>query len=162
VIRVGLGYDVHAFDDGRPLVLGGVSIPDAPGLAGHSDADVVSHAIADALLGAARLGDLGTLFPNDERWANASSLEILEHTTTALTDARWSIVNVDATVVAETPRLAPYRDEMIERVAGSLGLATSAVWIKATTTDGLGYTGRREGIAVMAVVLIERPDAPLT
>jgi 2-C-methyl-D-erythritol 2,4-cyclodiphosphate synthase len=162
MMRVGLGYDVHAFDDGRPLVLGGVTIPDAPGLAGHSDADVVSHAIADALLGAARLGDLGTLFPNDERWAGASSLEILEHSATALSDARWSIVNVDATVVSEAPRLAPYRDEMIERVAASLGLATSAVWIKATTTDGLGYTGRREGIAVMAVVLIERPDAPLS
>lgn len=161
-MRVGLGYDVHGFDASRPLVLGGVTIPDGPGLAGHSDADVVSHAIADALLGAARLGDLGTLFPNDERWRDASSLEILNHTAEALSDARWSIVNVDATVAAETPRLAPHRDNMIELVATSLGLATSAVWIKATTTDGLGFTGRGEGISAMAVVLIERADAPLT
>ncbi|MDQ4095533.1 MAG: 2-C-methyl-D-erythritol 2,4-cyclodiphosphate synthase [Actinomycetota bacterium] len=160
-MRVGFGYDVHAFDESRELVLGGVSIPDAPGLSGHSDADVVSHAIADALLGAARLGDLGTLFPNDDRWAGASSLEILSHTAKAVSDARWSIVNVDATVVAQMPKLAPYREEMIDVVAASLGLATSAVWIKGTTTDGLGFTGRTEGIAAMAVVLIERPDAPI-
>lgn len=160
-MRVGLGYDVHAFDEARDLVLGGVAIPDAPGLSGHSDADVVSHAIADALLGAARLGDLGTLFPNNERWAGASSLEILSHTAKAVSDARWSIVNVDATVVAQTPKLAPYREKMIDVVAASLGLATSAVWIKATTTDGLGFTGRTEGIAAMAVVLIERPDGPI-
>ena len=160
-MRVGLGYDVHAFDESRELVLGGVSIPGAPGLSGHSDADVVSHAIADALLGAARLGDLGTLFPSDERWAGASSLEILSHTAKAVSDARWSIVNVDATVVAQAPKLAPYREKMIDVVAASLGLATSAVWIKGTTTDGLGFTGRNEGIAAMAVVLIERPDAPI-
>lgn len=161
MMRVGLGYDVHAFDEGRELVLGGVSIPDASGLSGHSDADVISHAIADALLGAARLGDLGTLFPSNERWAGASSLEILSHTAKAVSDARWSIVNVDATVVAQVPKLAPYREKMIDVVAAALGLATSAVWIKATTTDGLGFTGRTEGIAAMAVVLIERADAPV-
>ena len=155
MIRVGLGYDAHAFDTDRALVLGGVEIPDAPGLAGHSDADVVSHAIADALLGAARLGDLGSLFPNDERWAGASSLEILRHSARAVTDAGWSVVNVDATIVAERPRLAPHREEMIDQIASALGLATSAVWVKATSTDGLGFTGREEGIAALAVVLIE-------
>ncbi|MDQ4142391.1 MAG: 2-C-methyl-D-erythritol 2,4-cyclodiphosphate synthase [Actinomycetota bacterium] len=159
MIRVGLSYDAHAFDESRPLVLGGVTIPDAPGLAGHSDADVVSHAIADALLGAARLGDLGTLFPNDDRWRGASSLDILVHTAKAVSDAGWSIVNADATILAEVPKLAPYREHMIDLIAAALGLATSAVWVKATTTDGLGFSGRREGIAAMAVVLIERPDA---
>ena len=162
MIRAGLGFDTHAFEAGRPLVLGGVEIADAPGLAGHSDADVVSHAIADALLGAARLGDLGTLFPNDERWRGASSLDILMHTAQAVSDAEWSIVNVDATIVTESPKLARYRDRMIDVVAAALGLATSAVWLKATSTDGLGFTGRGEGIGAMAVVLIERPDTPLT
>lgn len=162
MIRAGLGFDAHAFDAGRPLVLGGVEIPDGPGLAGHSDADVVSHAIADALLGAARLGDLGTLFPSDERWRGASSLDILMHTAQAVSDAGWSIVNVDATIVTESPKLAPHREHMIDVVAAALGLATSAVWLKATSTDGLGFTGRSEGIAAMAVVLIERPDAALT
>jgi 2-C-methyl-D-erythritol 2,4-cyclodiphosphate synthase len=161
MIRVGLGYDVHAFDAGRPLVLGGVTIPDSPGLAGHSDADVISHAIADALLGAARLGDLGSLFPNDERWRDASSLDILVHTARAVSDAGWTIVNVDGTIVAETPKIAPYREHMIDMVSAALGLATSTVWLKATSTDGLGFAGRGEGIGAMAVVLIERPDRPL-
>lgn len=162
MIRVGLGYDAHAFEAGRPLVLGGVEIVAERGLAGHSDADVVSHAIADALLGAARLGDLGTLFPNDERWRNASSLDILAHTAHAVTGAGWSIVNVDATIITESPKLAAHREEMIDLVASALELATSAVWLKGTTTDGLGFTGRGEGIAAMAVVLIERPDGSLT
>lgn len=161
MIRVGLGYDVHAFDAGRPLILGGVTIADSPGLAGHSDADVVSHAIADALLGAARLGDLGSLFPEDERWRDASSLDILVQTARAVSDAGWTIVNVDATIVAESPPLAPYRENMIDMVAAALGLATSSVWLKATSTDGLGFTGRGEGIGAMAVVLIERSDRPL-
>ena len=159
MIRVGLGYDVHAFDRGRPLVLGGVEIPDEPGLAGHSDADVVCHAIADALLGAARLGDLGSLFPNDERWAGASSLDILRNCIEAVGEAGWSVVNLDTTVVAERPRLAPYREAMIDQIATALGLATSAVWLKATTTDGLGFSGREEGIAALAVVLIEGSGA---
>ena len=162
MIRVGLGYDAHAFAENRSLILGGVEIPDARGLAGHSDADVASHAIADALLGAARLGDLGTLFPNDERWRGASSLDILAHTAQAVTEAGWSIVNVDATVVVDAPKLAPHREKMIDRVASALGLATSEVWLKATSTDGLGFSGRGEGIAAMAVVLIERPDGTLT
>ena len=162
MIRVGLGYDAHKFDDSRPLILGGMLIPDAPGLAGHSDADVLSHAIADALLGAARLGDLGTLFPDNATWRDASSLDILSHTARAVTDAGWSINNVDATVVAETPKLAPFRDNMIDLIAASLGIATSAVWVKGTSTDGLGWEGDREGIGALAVVLIERTDRPLT
>ena len=161
MIRVGLGYDAHAFDENRPLVLGGIEIPEAPGLSGHSDADVLSHAVADALLGAARLGDLGTLFPNDETWRNASSLQILTHTAQAVTGAGWTINNVDATVIAEAPKLAPWRESMIEAVASSLGVATSAVWIKGTTTDGLGWEGRKEGIGALAVVLIERSDEPV-
>lgn len=162
MIRVGLGYDAHAFDPDRQLTLGGIVIPDSPGLAGHSDADVLSHAIADALLGAARLGDLGTLFPNDDRWKDASSLDILVHSARAVSDAGWSINNVDATVVAEFPKLAPYRENMIDLVAASLDIATSAVWLKGTSTDGLGWEGRKEGISAVAVVLIERPDTPLT
>ena len=162
MIRVGLGYDAHAFEEGRRLILGGVEIPGSLGLAGHSDADVASHAIADALLGAARLGDLGTLFPNDQRWRAASSLDILAHTAQAVTGAGWSIVNVDATIVAEAPKLAPHREAMIDLVASALGLATSAVWLKGTSTDGLGFAGRGEGIAALAVVLIERPDGSLT
>lgn len=162
MIRVGLGYDAHGFDPERPLVLGGMVIPDAPGLAGHSDADVLSHAIADALLGAARLGDLGTLFPDNATWRDASSLDILVHTARAVTDAGWSINNVDATVIAETPKLAPFRENMIDLIAASLGIATSAVWIKGTSTDGLGWEGKKEGIGALAVVLIERTDRPLT
>lgn len=161
MIRVGLGYDAHAFDDSRPLILGGLEIPDSPGLSGHSDADVLSHAVADALLGAARLGDLGTLFPNDETWRNASSLEILRHTAQAVTGAGWTINNVDATVIAETPKLSEWREEMIELVAAALGVATSAVWIKGTTTDGLGWEGKKNGIGALAVVLIERSDEPV-
>ena len=162
MIRVGLGYDAHGFDPGRPLVLGGMVIPDTPGLAGHSDADVLSHAIADALLGAARLGDLGTLFPDNATWRNASSLDILVHTARAVTDAGWSINNVDATVISEAPKLAPFRESMIDLIAASLGIATSAVWVKGTSTDGLGWEGKKEGIGALAVVLIERSDQTLT
>ena len=161
MIRVGLGVDAHAFDDRRPLVLGGVTVPGGPGLSGHSDADVLSHAIADALLGAARLGDLGTLFPNTDRWRDASSLEILSQTSQAVTEAGWSIVNVDGTLVAEAPRLEPYRQEMIDSLARALALRSTEVWVKATTTDGLGFVGRSEGIIAMAVVLMERPNQPL-
>jgi 2-C-methyl-D-erythritol 2,4-cyclodiphosphate synthase len=155
---VGLGVDAHAFDASRRLVLGGVTIPDSPGLAGHSDADVLSHSIADALLGAAGLGDLGSNFPDDDEWRDASSLRILEETATKLTAAGWSVVNIDATVVAEVPRLGPYRDQMSGAVAGALGVAPGVVSIKATTTDRMGFTGRGEGIAAMAVISIERSD----
>lgn len=154
--RVGLGFDAHAFEAGRPLILGGVTIPDAPGLAGHSDADVVSHAIADALLGSAGLGDLGELFPSDDRWRGASSLEILRLTAQKVTEAGWTIGNVDVTIVAQRPRLASVRSAMVERIADALGVAHTDVSVKATTTDGMGSIGRAEGIAALAVVLVNR------
>ena len=155
--RVGLGFDAHAFDASRRLVLGGVMIPDSPGLAGHSDADVLSHSIADALLGAAGLGDLGSNFPDDDEWRDASSLRILEVTAAKLTAAGWEIVNIDATVVAEGPRLTAYRDQMSAAVGGALGIPPGIVSIKATTADRMGFTGRGEGIAAVAVVSIQRP-----
>ena len=153
--RVGLGFDCHAFDSGRTLVLGGVAIPGSPGLSGHSDADVLSHAIADALLGAGRLGDLGTMFPPDDRWREASSLDILSVTAQSLKDRGCRIENVDGTVVAQSPKLAPYRDEMIAAIAMALNLPLSEVSVKATTTDGLGFAGRGEGIAAIAVALVD-------
>ena len=153
---VGIGFDVHAFDETRPLVLGGVRIEGAPGLAGHSDADVVSHAIADALLGAARLGDLGSLFPADDRWRDASSLSILEAAVAALREAGWAVGNVDVTVVAQRPRLAAHRDAMRAALARALAVSEERVSVKATTTDGLGFAGRGEGIAALAAALVER------
>ena len=155
-MRVGLGLDAHAFDESRALVLGGVTIPGARGLAGHSDADVLSHAIADAMLSAAALSDLGSSFPGDERWRDASSLDILTETAHIVSRAGWSIGNVDATVVAEAPRLKPYRDDMISSISRALRIEPARVWVKATTTDGLGFPGREEGIAALAVVLLER------
>lgn len=154
--RSGIGFDAHAFDEARPLVLGGVTIPDHPGLAGHSDADVLSHAIADALLGAAALGDLGERFPDDDRWHGASSLAILEETCRLVREAGYRIENVDASVVAQAPRLAPHRAAMTSNVAAALQIDEGAVSIKATTTDGLGFTGRGEGIAALAVATVER------
>jgi 2-C-methyl-D-erythritol 2,4-cyclodiphosphate synthase len=156
MIRVGLGFDAHPFNERRPFILGGIEILGSPGLSGHSDADVLSHAVADALLGAANLGDLGALFPNDERWHGASSLRILSETADVVEAAGWSIGNVDATVVAEVPRLNPYRDRMTGNVADALRIDHENVSIKATTTDHLGFVGRGEGIAAIAVVLLER------
>ena len=135
-------------------------IPDAPGLAGHSDADVVSHALADALLGAARLGDLGELFPPTERWRDVSGLEILRETATRIGRDGWVVTNVDVTVVCERPRVAPWRAEMVKRTAGALSMEESAVSIKGTSTDGMGFTGRGEGAAAIAVVLVEGPLDP--
>jgi 2-C-methyl-D-erythritol 2,4-cyclodiphosphate synthase len=157
-VRVGFGFDAHGVDERRPLILGGVTIEGAPGLAGHSDADVLSHAVADALLGAAALGDLGTRFPNDDRWRDASSMEILSTTVAMLAEAGWSVVNIDSTVVAESPRLDPYRQLMIANLAGALKIPADAVSVKATTTDGLGFSGRREGMAAYAVALISRVE----
>jgi 2-C-methyl-D-erythritol 2,4-cyclodiphosphate synthase len=155
-VRVGFGFDAHGFDPQRPLVLGGVTFADAPGLSGHSDGDALCHAIADAVLGAAHLGDMGSRWPATERWKGASSLEFLKEAARLLTDSGWRVANVDSTVVADRPRVAPERDAMIARVAAALGLEAEAVSIKATTTDGLGFTGRAEGIAAYAVVLISR------
>jgi 2-C-methyl-D-erythritol 2,4-cyclodiphosphate synthase len=150
-----MGYDVHAFDEGRPLVLAGVTIPDAPGLAGHSDADVVSHAIADALLGAANLGDLGMYFSPETVSEGVSSLQILARTAALLADAGFTIVNVDAMVVIQNVRMAPHRQQMAECVAAALSIDPAQVSVKATTTDHLGFAGRGEGAAGIAVVLVD-------
>ena len=154
-MRVGQGVDAHAFEPGRPLVIGGVRIRDRDGLAGHSDADVLSHAVGDALLGAAALGDLGGMFPADDRWADASSLDILRAIAGALQEAGLEVVNIDATVIAETPRLSPHAAEMRSNIAQALQVADDRVSVKATSTDGLGFTGRGEGIAAMAVALVQ-------
>ncbi|HEV2661744.1 MAG TPA: 2-C-methyl-D-erythritol 2,4-cyclodiphosphate synthase [Ktedonobacteraceae bacterium] len=155
--RVGFGYDVHAFTEKRPLILGGVTIPFEYGLAGHSDADTVIHAVVDALLGAAALGDIGTHFPsNDERWKDQPSAVFLTYTLDLLHQHNFTIGNIDATIVAERPRLAPYIQEMRAHLAEHLHMERDQVSIKATTTDGLGFTGRREGIACYSVALIER------
>lgn len=156
-MRVGSGYDVHALVPGRPLILGGVTIPHEMGLTGHSDADVVIHAVVDALLGAAALGDIGAYFPsNDERWKNRPSHVFLEYAHDLLKQHHWKINNIDATIVAERPRLAPHVAAMRTHLADHLHLALEQVSIKATTTDGLGFAGRSEGIACYAVALIEQ------
>jgi 2-C-methyl-D-erythritol 2,4-cyclodiphosphate synthase len=154
-MRVGIGFDAHRFDASRPLVLGGVRIEGGPGLAGHSDADVVCHAIADALLGAARLGDLGEHFPDaDPVWKDASSLKILERVSELVGEAGYSIESVDATVLLEAPKLAPQRENMCAHIAGALNVTDGRVSVKASTTEGLGTVGRGEGAACIAVALL--------
>ncbi len=153
--RIGHGYDVHRLVEGRPLILGGISIPHTHGLLGHSDADVLLHAIMDAVLGAAALGDIGTHFPDsDPAYAGISSLRLLEKVAELVSNAGYSVANMDATVIAQKPRLAPYISEMREKVANVFSVPTSAVNIKATTEEGLGFTGHLEGIAAHAVCLI--------
>jgi 2-C-methyl-D-erythritol 2,4-cyclodiphosphate synthase len=155
-MRIGQGIDVHAFGAGDGFTLGGVRIAFEGGLEGHSDGDVLLHAIVDALLGAAALGDIGGMFPSsDERWRGADSRALLELTARRIREAGFEPVNVDATVVAERPRLAPYVADMRAAVATTLGIGVDRVSIKATTTDGLGFTGQGEGIAAFASVLIE-------
>jgi 2-C-methyl-D-erythritol 2,4-cyclodiphosphate synthase len=157
IIRVGFGYDVHAFTAGRPLVLGGVTIPFEYGLSGHSDADTVIHAVVDALLGAIAQGDIGSHFPShDPRWKDQPSAIFLDYTYDLLCQHQWKISNIDATVVAERPRLAPYIQAMRTHLAEHLHLDIGQVSIKATTTDGLGFAGRREGIGCYAVTMIEQ------
>ena len=154
--RVGIGYDVHKLVKGRPLILGGVKFESAVGLEGHSDADVLCHAIGDALLGALGLGDLGTHFPpGDKKWKDASSLDLLKLIRSMLDGRGARVVNLDATVVCETPKLAPKRDEIVVNLAQALRIGGEQVSIKATTNEGLGAVGRREGIAAWAVALIE-------
>jgi 2-C-methyl-D-erythritol 2,4-cyclodiphosphate synthase len=156
-IRIGFGYDVHAFATGRPLILGGVTIPFERGLSGHSDADTVIHAIVDALLGAAALGDIGQHFPStDERWKNQPSTAFLDHTYDLLCQQQYEINNIDATIVAEQPKLAPHLHAMRTHLAEHLHITREQVSVKATTTDGLGFAGRKEGIACYAVVLLEQ------
>ena len=155
-MRIGQGYDVHALVPGRKLVIGGVQIPFHLGLEGHSDADVLLHAICDALLGAAGLGDIGRHFPDtDPQYSEIDSRELLRGVARQLAARKYRVVNVDATVVAQAPRLAPYFARMAGNIAVDLGVAPAAVNLKATTTEGLGFTGRGEGIAAMAVALIE-------
>ncbi len=154
MIRVGTGFDVHAFDDDRPLIIGGVLVPEGPGLGGHSDADVLSHAVTDALLGAVGLGDLGTLYPATDEWRDASSLSILADAVMRVHDDGWVVSNVDCTVIAEHPKLGAFKDEMAANLARTMHVERDAVSVKATTTDGLGFTGRGEGIAAQAVVVL--------
>jgi 2-C-methyl-D-erythritol 2,4-cyclodiphosphate synthase len=155
-LRVGIGVDAHAFSDGAALVVGGVEIPDEAGLAGHSDGDVVAHALVDAVLGAAALGDIGSFFPSDEaEWEGASSLLFLERGMAAVREAGFELVNADCVLIGERPRIAPLRAEMEQRLAGALGVEAGQVTVRATTTDGLGFTGRGEGLAAQAVALLE-------
>ena len=155
--RVGIGVDAHALEAGVPLVLGGVELESARGLAGHSDGDVIAHALIDALLGAAGLGDIGSMFPaDDERWRGASSLDLLARAYEAVRLLGFELVNVDAVLVGEEPRIAPHRGEMRARLARSLEVDEDLVAVRATTTDGLGFTGRGEGLAAHAVALIRR------
>ncbi|MBI3954295.1 MAG: 2-C-methyl-D-erythritol 2,4-cyclodiphosphate synthase [Chloroflexi bacterium] len=156
--RVGFGYDAHRFAGGRRLVLAGVEVPFELGLHGYSDADVLTHAVIDALLGAAGLGDIGSHFPSsDPEYEGISSLELLRRTGKLLEREGWTPVNVDVTAVLERPRLAPYADRMRSSLARALGIARDQVSVKSKTTDGLGFPGRSEGIEAHAVALIERP-----
>ena len=154
--RIGNGYDVHTLVEGRPLIIGGVLIPHTHGLLGHSDADTVIHAIVDALLGAAALGDIGTHFPSDPQWKDKPSAVFLDYLYDLLQKNKWTINNVDVTIVAERPKLAPYVPAMRTHIAAHLHLEKEQVSIKATTTDGLGFAGRQEGIACYAVALLKK------
>ena len=158
-LRIGHGYDVHRLTEGRALILGGVEIPYEKGLLGHSDADVLTHAVMDALLGAAALGDIGKLFPDsDAAYKGISSIELLKRVKERLTEAGFETVNLDATILAQAPKLAPYRDEMHGNIARALDIPVSRVSVKATTEEGLGFTGSGEGIAAHAVALLEQAE----
>jgi 2-C-methyl-D-erythritol 2,4-cyclodiphosphate synthase len=155
--RVGIGVDAHALVDGVPLVLGGVEIPFPRGLAGHSDGDVITHALIDAILGAAGLDDIGAMFPSgDPRWEGASSIDLLARAYGGVQSLGLELVNADCVLIGEEPRLAPHRAEMRQRLAGALGVDELRVAVRATTTDGLGFTGRGEGLAAQAVALLRR------
>jgi 2-C-methyl-D-erythritol 2,4-cyclodiphosphate synthase len=154
-LRVGLGIDAHAFSDESGLVLGGVDFPSERGLAGHSDGDVVAHALIDAVLGAAGLGDIGELFPSgDPEWRDASSIRLLQRAYEVVKGSGFELVNADCVLVGEEPRIAPFRDAMRARLAGAMGVDPSQVAVRATTTDRLGFTGRGEGLAAQAVALL--------
>jgi 2-C-methyl-D-erythritol 2,4-cyclodiphosphate synthase len=156
-VRVGLGYDLHRFQSGRPLVLGGVQVPHPRGLAGHSDADALAHAVVDALLGAAALGNIGQHFPDsDPRFAGVSSLELLSLSAAMIREAGWRVVNVDSVITAQEPRLQPYLADMAASLASCLGLETGQVGVKATSPEGLGALGRAKGVSAQAVALLER------
>jgi 2-C-methyl-D-erythritol 2,4-cyclodiphosphate synthase len=156
-LRIGLGVDAHAFEEGVPLVLGGIAIDHPRGLAGHSDGDVIAHALTDALLGAAGLADIGALFPSDdERYRGADSLELLAEAYRQVREAGYELVNADCVLIGEEPRLAPHRDAMRAGLAAALGVGAERVNVRATTTDRLGFTGRGEGLAAEAVALVRR------
>ena len=156
-MRVGLGADAHALVDGVPLVLGGVEVDSDRGLAGHSDGDVISHALIDAVLGAAGLGDIGSLFPSDSsEWEGASSLDLLARAYAQVREAGWELENADCVLVGEEPRIAPLRAAMRARLAQTLGVEEDRVNVRATTTDRLGFTGRGEGLAAVAVALLQQ------
>ncbi|WP_407674464.1 2-C-methyl-D-erythritol 2,4-cyclodiphosphate synthase [Parvivirga hydrogeniphila] len=155
--RIGLGFDAHAFVEGRPLVLGGVELPSDRGLAGHSDADVLVHALMDAIVGALREGDIGRLFPDDDpAYEGASSIRLLEQVAALMRSRGFELVDADCVVALERPKVAPHRDEMRRRIAEALGVEVERIGVKATTTEGLGFVGREEGAAAYAVVLLER------
>jgi 2-C-methyl-D-erythritol 2,4-cyclodiphosphate synthase len=155
--RIGLGYDVHGFVEGRPLVLGGVTVPHDRGLAGHSDADVLVHALMDALLGAMRAGDIGAHFPDDDAaYDGISSIELLRRVADLMVADGWRLVDADTVLVLQRPRISAYRQAMRGSIAVALGVDAEHIGVKATTTEGLGLTGREEGVAAQAVVLIER------
>jgi 2-C-methyl-D-erythritol 2,4-cyclodiphosphate synthase len=158
--RNGVGYDSHRLEQGRRLVLGGVEVPGAErGLAGHSDADVLTHALIDALLGAAGLGDIGQHYPDDdERWRDADSVALLREVCEFLSDHGWTVRHLDASVICERPRLGPHRDAMRERLAGAAGLQPLDVNVKFTTNEGMGFVGRGEGIAALAIATVERDE----
>jgi 2-C-methyl-D-erythritol 2,4-cyclodiphosphate synthase len=156
-LRVGIGLDAHAFSDEASLVLGGVEFPGERGLAGHSDGDVVAHALIDAVLGAAGLGDIGELFPSgDPQWLDASSTRLLQRAYEVVRGGGWELVNADCVLVGEEPHIAPMRDAMRARLAGAMGVELERVTVRATTTDKLGFTGRGEGLAAQAVALLGR------
>ena len=157
--RSGIGYDSHRLAEGRRLVLGGVDIEADRGLAGHSDADVLTHAVIDALLGAAGLGDIGQHYPDgDERWRDADSVALLEEVAGFLEGHGWTVLHLDATLICETPKLGPHRDAMRARLAEAVGLVPLEVNVKFTTNEGMGFVGRGEGIAALAVATVERSD----
>lgn len=157
MLRIGHGYDVHQFAEGRRCILGGVDVPSERGLLGHSDADVLAHALADAVLGAARLGDIGKLFPDtDPAYKGADSLVLLSRVAALVRKKGFSILDVDCTVAAQVPKLSPYREQMRENLAAALGVDVGQVGVKATTTEGLGFVGRKEGIAAWSVALLSK------
>lgn len=157
-MRIGMGYDVHKLTVGRKLIIGGVDIPYEQGLLGHSDADVLLHAIADSLLGAAALGDIGAHFPdNDEKYKDADSLKLLSLVGGMIDDECYIIQNIDATIVAQAPKMRPYIDRMRQNIADALGIDISQVSVKATTEEGLGFTGNKEGISAYCISLLDNP-----
>lgn len=156
-MRVGIGYDSHRFESGKPLVLGGIEIPDHAGLKGHSDGDAVAHSLVDALLGAAALGSIGQHFPDTEtRWQGADSMDLLASTVRLIEERNYQVVNADITIVAETPKVGPWAADIAEHLAGYLRIAGTCVSVKGKTNEGMGWIGRGEGLAAMAVVLIDQ------